>query len=223
VPNVPFTTGGTGAFSSVELNIRAALRELGETSPETLIGQMERRLIAAVNKTVDQVNRHPAFLDLLDEQRQFDPVSGASMTTGSPLLTLVSPPSNLNKYAPVRVSGAGYAGGDLRSFVIGFPGTGVLKLADAAITSITDATVSPLYTARIPRAVALADTVQIDDHVLIEGIKYFWFIDETSPTSQLQSQKVSARFFQSLNEWAQGLASYHSALENDARQDVYDY
>lgn len=223
MPNIPFAGTGTGAFSTTEENLRAALRELGETSPETLLQQMERRLLATVNKVVDQVNRHPAFLDLLDETKQFTPVTGASMTQGSPVLTISNPPVNLNRYAPLRVSGAGFGGGALFSFVVSFPGTGQIKLADAARETAANATVSPLYSARIPRVILKSEIVEIDDQVMIEGVKYFWYIDETSTTSQAMVQKVSARFYQSLNEWMASLASYQSVLENDARQDAYDY
>lgn len=223
MPNTPYTTGGTGPFSTLENNLRAALREIGETSPDTMISLMGARLIACANAVVDEVNRHPLFLDLLDEERQFDPVSGVSTTEDSPLVTIPGAPTQINLYAPVFLSKGGYNGGPLISYVAEVKGDNVFRLADSAYETKTDAVLRPLYTSRIRRFVENADVRYIDDKVMIEGIKYYWGIDETSVVAPATVQKLQGRYYQTLNAWCASFANYHGALENASRQDAYDY
>lgn len=224
MPNVPYTeTGATGPFSTLENNIRKALMDMGETSPDTMISQMSGRLIACANRVVDEVNKHPTLLDLLDDDQQFDDVTGCSMMADSAILTVPSVPSNLNLYAPVMVTKVGHAAGPMISFVLGFPDSGQVRLADSAETTDTTAVLSNLYKSRIRRFTATGDKRYIDDLTIIEGIKYYWGIDESSMLSPSAMQKLSGRYYQTLNAWMASLANYQGKLENDSRQDRLDY
>lgn len=222
--NTPYTpSGADGPFSTLENNLRAALREIGESSPDTMISQMGARLIACANAVVDEVNKHPAFLDLLDEDKQFDPVSNVVTVQDSPIITVPSPPTQLNLYAPVFLSKGGYSNGPFVSFVAQVKASNQFRLADAAYANASDAVLSPLYTSRIRRFVTNADIRYIDDKVMIEGVKYFWSIDESSVIQPSTMQKLQARYYQTLNAWCAGFANYQGMLENASRQDAYDY
>lgn len=224
MPNVPFTVAGAeGPFSTLENNIRATLRAIGESSPDTVISLMGPRLIACANIVVDEVNRHPQFVDMLDTDKQFDPVPNCVTVADSPLVTVPTAPSQLNLYAPVRLSKGGYGGGPLISFVTEIKANNQYRLADAAHTDASDAELRPLYTSRLRRFVTNADIRYIDDQVMIEGIKYYWSIDESSVISPSSMQKLSGRYYQTLNAWMSSLANYQGVLENDNRQDRFDY
>lgn len=224
MPNVPFTTSGAeGPFSTLENNIRAALRDMGETSPDTVISQMGPRLIGDANRIVDEVNKHPVLLDFLDTDKQFDPVSNCIVTKDSAIITVPSPPTQLNLYAPVRLSKGGYANGPLISFIAEIKTDNQFRLADEAHEAASDAVLRPLFTSRIRRFVTNGDIRYIDDQVMIEGLKYYWGIDETSVIAPSTGQKLSGRYYLALNAWMASLANYQGVLENDNRQDRFDY
>lgn len=204
------TEAPSGPFSQVQSLIRDALRELNETAPDTQIQLNSKRLLNCANKVVDDVNRHPMFLDLL--RSQFDDGVGA-MSAGSNLLTLSGDFAGQSLFVPLKVVGAGSGGGDLVSYVLGAANTGQLQLADAAETTVTAAVVSCLYKTRLRRIAAMTDRREVDDRVMIEGIKAYWSADEDITSRPNTANKNIAAYYAVMNSWMAQLLNYQHELE----------
>ena len=71
---------GTGQFSTLSELVDDMLKENGEASPAVLRALEEKKFINYANRIVADINRHPTFLDLLDNA--YDDQTG-SMTSGS--------------------------------------------------------------------------------------------------------------------------------------------
>lgn len=186
-----------GPFSPLQSLVRDALREMGESSPDVFIAMQQKRMLNYGNKVVNEVNKHPMFMDLL--HNAWDPVSGCSITAGTNLLNVpTSAGLSLGAYSPIKIVGAGSGGGDMITFALSGQ-NGVYKLADEADTSVTSATVKPLYSTRIKPYTSITEVRAIDDHVMIEGIKYFYTGDDASGPFPVQI-KTNA-FYTRLNAW----------------------
>lgn len=201
----------SGPFSPLLSLIRDALQDAGETSPDTLIALQEKRLINCANRVIDDVNRHPYFLDLLASV--FTDITGVQMTAGSTALVL--PASNtvsLGKFTALKVGGAGNGGGDLITFISDKVTDESLTLADAAETTVTSATARPIFKSRLTRYSSTTEKREIDDRVMIEGILHYYQLRDDSNNPQRAQVNISI-YYDALNSWLGAFTNVQGLLE----------
>lgn len=202
-----------GPFSPLTSLLRDALRETGETSPDVLLSNDQKRYVNYANRVVDDVNRHPYFADML---RHRWPRTTGAITAGSNILTVASELS-LPDTSPLVIEGAGAGGGDFYTMLYTSPNvasqTRQLQLADAAHSTVTNAPVRSPYETRLRRYVSVADIRAVDDPVMIDGLKYYSAIDDAaSQTLAPANLNLRIVYFQTLNQWLATLAGLYGEL-----------
>lgn len=211
------TAHPSGAFSPLINLMRDALMDTGETNPDLLIAQEQKRLINAANRVINDINAHPYFMDLI--RRAFEDINGCSMTAGSAVLIL--PSSNttiLYDYTPVKVSGAGSGGGDTYSFVLSRSETET-RLADEADTTVSDAVVSSPYRSRLRLYTAATDIRVVDDQTMIDGIKHYYMThDNDDPRMKVAMEQV---YWGRINVWLANMLGAQGDLIIQPRDENY--
>ena len=192
------------------------LKEKGEASPAVLRALEEKKFLNYANRIVADINRHPTFLDLLDNS--YDDQTG-SMTAGSNELTIASGTVTFGTYTPVKVAGAGHSGSDLYSFVVkpktsgGSTVSGTYLMADEADTTVSNVVVSHPYKVRLKRYQAITNTRPIDDEVLIEGLKAYYAVDDIDTNNTGLIQLKNSIYLNTLNNWLGSVINIQGNLE----------
>lgn len=214
---VSYNSGGsgTGQFSTLSELIDDALREMGEASPTVLKNLESERFLNYANRVVADINRHPSFLDVLDNS--YDDQTG-SITSGSNELVISSGTVTFNTYTPVKIAGAGFGGSDLYSFILGAKTVsgstvaGTYRIGDSADTTVTNVAVTNPYKVRIKRYTAITDIRAVDDEVLLEGLKSYYTIDDTDTNNTGLISLRSGIYTNTLNNWIGSLTNIQGAL-----------
>ncbi len=214
---VSYNSGGsgTGQFSTLSELIDDALREMGEASPTVLKNLESERFLNYANRVVADINRHPSFLDVLDNS--YDDQTG-SITSGTNELIISSGTVTFSTYTPVKIAGAGHSGSDLYSFVLGSKTVsgstvaGTYRIADTADTTVSNVAVSNPYKTRIKRYTAISNHRAIDDEVLLEGLKSYYTIDDTDTNNTGLITLRSGIYTNTLNNWIGSLTNIQGAL-----------
>ncbi len=214
---VSYNSGGsgTGQFSTLSELIADALREMGESSPTVLKNLEGERFLNYANRVVADINRHPSFLDVLDNS--YDDQTG-SITSGTNELIVSSGTVTFSTYTPVKITGAGHGGSDLYSFVLGAKTVsgstvaGTYRIADTADTTVSNVSVSNPYKTRIKRYTAIGNHRAIDDEVMIEGLKSYYSIDDTDTNNTGLITLRSGIYTNTLNNWIGSLTNIQGAL-----------
>lgn len=212
-----------GQFSPLLALIRNALAELGESSPDVMLDTELLRMVGYANRVVNDVNTHPLFLDILTNA--WDATTG-SITAGTNLLTLNGASTSANPLQagyPVLVAGAGDSGGDLYTKTITVSGPTV-RLADDAGTTVSGTPVRCPYDKHIARYRSATEIRAVDDIVLIEGMKFYYSVDDTINAQAVTAQVKQARYVEELNKWLVGMLNYNAGMYHDfADDDGRDY
>lgn len=214
---VSFNSGGSGSgqFSTLSELIDDALREMGEASPTVLKNLESERFLNYANRVVADINRHPSFLDVLDNS--YDDQTG-SISSGSNELVVSSGSVTFSTYTPVKIAGAGASNSDLYSFVLGSKVVGgntvagTYRIADTADTTVSGVVVSNPYKTRIKRYTAITDHRAIDDEVLLEGLKSYYTIDDTDTNNTGLISLRSGIYTNTLNNWIGSITNIQGAL-----------
>lgn len=214
---VSFNSGGSGSgqFSTLSELIDDALREMGESSPTVLKNLESERFLNYANRVVADINRHPSFLDVLDNT--YDDQTG-SITSGSNDLVIGSGTVTFSTYTPLMITGAGASGSNLYSFVLGAKTVGgstvagTYRIADTADTTVSNVVVSNPYKTRIKRYTAITDYRAIDDEVLLEGLKSYYTIDDTDTNNTGLISLRSGIYTNTLNNWIGSITNIQGAL-----------
>jgi len=221
--NVDVATS-SGEFSRLDKLIEDAVNEAGEKNSAVLIAKYQNPLVNAANKVVDDVNRHPYFLQLLEFQ--FDD-GIASVTADDTTITILSGFGGIGPYVPLRLQGVGYGSppGDIFTFTLTswINGQSTLRVADAPHVTNANCVVRPLYRGRIARYIATTEFREIGDRVMIEGIKYFWAVDRDMVSRPPNVQKQRVQYYTELNTWLGQLRNVMGILEIDHDQRGSDY
>lgn len=201
----------SGENSTLNQLMKDALRDLGELTPDTYLTLYQKKLINYANKVINEINRHPIFLDILEDQ--FDDIVGCSMTQGSNKITLPSSATTmLKRGAPFRITGCGFGGGTLTTFVLKDSDVAnQLIAADEAETTNAAATIKPVFTGRLRLYTGVNDTRAVDDQVMIEGIKHFYTADDTNDATRISTK--ATQFYDRLNAWLNSVTNYFGRLD----------
>jgi hypothetical protein len=214
---VSYNSGGSGSgqFSTLSELIDDALREMGEASPTVLKNLESERFLNYANRVVADINRHPSFLDVLDNT--YDDQTG-SITSGSNELIISSGTVTFSTYTPVMITGAGFGGSNLYSFILGAKTvggstvSGTYRIADTADTTVSNVVVSNPYKTRVKRYTAISDYRAIDDEVMLEGLKSYYAIDDTDTNNTGLISLRSGIYTNTLNNWIGSITNIQGAL-----------
>tara|TARA_R110002153_G_scaffold64801_2_gene173526 strand:- start:2791 stop:3462 length:672 start_codon:yes stop_codon:yes gene_type:complete len=214
---VSFNSGGSGSgqFSTLSELIDDALREMGESSPTVLKNLESERFLNYANRVVADINRHPSFLDVLDNT--YDDQTG-SISSGSNDLVVTSGTVTFSTYTPVKIAGAGASNSDLHSFVLGAKTVGgstvagTYRIADTADTTVSGAVISNPYKTRIKRYTAIGNHRAVDDEVMLEGLKSYYSIDDTDTNNTGLITLRSGIYTNTLNNWIGSITNIQGAL-----------
>ena len=212
-----FNSGGSGSgqFSTLSELIDDALREMGEASPTVLKNLESERFLNYANRVVADINRHPSFLDVLDNT--YDDQIG-SISIGSNDLVVASGTVTFSTYTPIRIAGAGASGSDLYTFVLGSKTvggstvSGTYRIADTADTTVSSVAISNPYKTRIKRYTAIGDYRAVDDEVMLEGLKSYYTIDDTDTNNTGLISLKSGIYTNTLNNWIGSITNIQGAL-----------
>jgi len=214
----------SGEFSRLDALLIDAVNEIGEKNAAVVISKYSNHLINAANKVIDDVNRHPYFLQMLEYA--FDD-GVASVTADSNKITIVSGFSSVDPYTPLRLKAVGYGTtpGDVITFTMDkwVSGQTTLRIADYPHLTKADCVVTMVYKGRISRYTASDDRKDISDRVIIEGIKYYWSADRDVVSRSSNVTKSRAHYFDALNTWLGQLRNVHGILEIDHDQRGHDF
>jgi len=214
----------SGEFSRLDQLLIDAVNEIGEKNAAVQIAKYQNQLVNTANKVVDDVNRHPYFLQLLE----FTFNDGvASVVQDSTTITIVSGFGGVGPYTPLRLKGVGYGTvpGDIFTYTLTswVNGQSQLRIADAPHITKADCVVAPLFRGRISRYIATDDRKDIGDRVMIEGIKYYWSVDRDITTRPQNVNKNRTQYFTELNTWLGQLRNVMGILEIDHDQRGHDF
>lgn len=206
----------SGAFSPLLSLVRDALIDMGESTPDVMVALNSKRLTNCANRVINDVNRHPVFLDILKDQ--WTPITGTSITAGTQVLTLPSTAETiLAEFTPVKVVGAGDGGGDLYSFVLKNNIANQVTLVDVAQSTVTSAETGPIHTSRLRLYSTTSEVRPVDDQTMIEGIKFYYTIDDRDLGSYQVAK--STQYFDRLNTWMVSLQNYLGELVMEPRDE----
>jgi hypothetical protein len=228
-PQYPFNADPAtafGAFSRLDKLIEDAVNEAGEKNAAVLIAKYQNHLVNAANKVVDDVNRHPYFLQLLEPGCQFDD-GIASVVADSTDIQILSGFSGIGSYVPLVLWAVGYGTppGPIYTFTLSgwTNGQSKLRIADSPVVTKADTLITPVARGRKPLYSVMTDNRGIGDRVVIEGIKYYWALDREITTRPQNVQKCRAQYYTELNSWLGQLRNVHGILEIDHDQRGADY
>lgn len=217
----PNDSGGHGTFSELQFLARNMLQELGDHEASYFQSSQATRFILYANKIVGDVNRHPMFLDLLDNA--YDNQVG-NISADSYELTLTSSGTVFSQYTPVKIVGAGFDNtdttvGDLYSFVIkqktdssGNAVANTYNLADTAFTTVSGAVVSHPYKTRIRRYTASTEYRAIDDEVMVAGLKMYFMNDDADTNNAGLITLNQSAYTNALNNWLGSITNIQGNL-----------
>jgi hypothetical protein len=173
---------------------------------------------------VDDINRHPYFLQLLEFQ--FDDGT-ADVTADDTTIRITSGFTGMGPYNPIRLRGVGYGTvpGDIVTFTLEswINGQSQLRIADAPHITLAGCVVTPVYRGRIARYTSPGEARVIGDRVMIEGIKYYWAVDREITTRPQNVTKTRAQYYTELNSWLGQLRNVNGILEIDHDQRGADF
>ena len=211
-----------GSFSPIQSLIRDALRDLGETAPDSILLNDSKRFLNYANRVLQNINRHPYYTAIVRGKMAR---GVGAITAGDTLLTLANSSSTLENPlkvgTPVLITGAGSSGGDLITKVVSVDDAGLnsgqLRLFDEAETTVTDAVVRSPYESALKLYVNLTDIRAIEDMVMVSGLKYFMAVDGIT-AAEGESIKAYLPLFQSdANGWLADLVGLMFELEVETR------
>lgn len=206
----PNDSGGHGTFSELQFLARNMLQELGDHEASYFQSSQATRFLLYANKVVGDVNRHPTFLDLLDNA--YDDQVG-NITADSYELALTSSGTTFSNYTPIRVVGAGFDNasttpGDLYTFVVkqktdasGNAVANTYNLADTAFTTVSSAVVQHPYKTRIRRYTASDEYRAVDDEVMVAGLKMYFMNDDADANNAGLISLNQGAYSSALNNW----------------------
>ncbi len=210
-----------GSFSPIQSLIRDALREAGETAPDSILLNDSKRFLNYGNRVLQYVNQHPYYTAIV--RGKMGRTTG-SITAGDTLLTLASttPLQNpLKVGTPVLVVGAGSSGGDLISKVVSVDDAGLVngqvRLFDEAEVTVADAVVRSPYESALKRYVNLTDIRAIDDMAMASGLKYFMAVDGITAAEGESVKPFQMQFLSDMHGWLADLVGLTLELEVETR------
>lgn len=210
-----------GSFSPIQSLIRDALREAGETAPDSILLNDSKRFLNYGNRVLQYVNQHPYYTAIV--RGKMGRATG-SITAGDTLLTLVSTTplqTPLKVGTPVLVVGAGSGGGDLMTKVVSVDDAGLtagqVRLFDEAEVTVSGAVVRSPYESALKRYVNLTDIRAIDDMAMASGLKYFMAVDGITAAEGESVKPFQAQFLSDMHGWLADLVGLTLELEVETR------
>lgn len=211
----------SGSFSPIQSLIRDALREAGESFPDSILLQDSKRFLNYANRVLQNISQHPYYTAIV--RGKMGRAIGA-MTAGDTLVTFATTTPLLQPLklgTPVLVTGAGSSGGDLISKVASIDDAGLVsgqvRLFDEAETTVSAAVVRSPYESALKRYVNLTDIRAIDDMVMVSGLKYFLALDGITAAEGESIKGYSQLFFADAHSWLADMIGATMELEVETR------
>lgn len=210
-----------GSFSPIQSLIRDALRDTGETAPDSILTHDGKRFLNYANRVLQNVNRHPYYTAIV---RGNMGRSTGAITAGNTLLTLASTTplrTPLKLGTPVLVVGAGAAGGDLTTKVVSVDDAslveGQVRLFDEAETTVSGAVVRSPYESALKLYTNLTDIRAVEDMAMVSGLKYFMALDGITAAEGESLKGFSELFMRDIHGWLADLVGLNFELEIETR------